>query len=268
MRHLAAAVTLAFAFVVSDAWAGDTVRLGGTGMALGAMNRLGEQMRQTAPDLILVVLPSMGTTGGLNALATGAVDVALTGRTLTAAEKAKGFAEAACMTSGLIFATSYPAAPALTLRDLPDIYGNSHPRWPDGAPLKIILRPRSGSEVPYLVEKIPGMGPAFDAAFQRPGLPVAITDQENAELATQIDGSLAIMTLVQMRGENLALRPLRLDGVDPGIQSFGTGAYPLTIKICLAVTDKPSGATQRVMAYLRTREARTRLQDLGALLQD
>ena len=52
----------------------DNVRLGGTGSALGTMQRLVEAFTQSDPQFALSVLPNLGTTGGLKALTAGLID--------------------------------------------------------------------------------------------------------------------------------------------------------------------------------------------------
>ena len=127
------------------------------------------------------------------------------------------------MTTALVFASSHKAAQGITRAQLPDLYADASPKWPDGLPLKIILRSRAGSENPYLVAAIPAMGPALDAAYKRPGMPVASTDQDNAKLATQITGSFAVMTLLQLKAEQLDLQALDLDGVAASAATIANG---------------------------------------------
>jgi len=250
----------------------DLVRIGGTGIGLRAMERLGEQLADSNAEIAVHVLPSLGTSGGINALLGGAIDIALAARPITPAERQKGLAQAACMTTALVFAT--PKAPAngmdeaLTSERLPALYADPHPLWPDRSPMKIILRSQAGSEVPYLIEKIPAMAAAFEQAYKRGGLPVSMTDQENVDLAMKIQGSLAITTLLQIRAENLALRPLRFDGVDPTAASSADGSYPLPLQMCLFATGTPAPGAARFVAHMKTPNGTALLRGFGAALNN
>ncbi len=243
-----------FAFAILGAWASlsaaagakDVVRIGGTGMGLRAMERLGEQLSGSGANVAIQVLPSLGSSGGINALLGGALDIALVARPISPAERDKGLTQAVCMTTALVFATSKAASAGsddgITSAQLPALYADPRPLWPDHTPMKVVLRSSTGSEVPYLVGKIPAMAPAFELAYKRGGMPVGMTDQENIKLATQIQGSLAITTLLQIRAENVALRPLRFDGADPALAAAGDGRYPLPLQMCLFVTESRRAA--------------------------
>jgi phosphate transport system substrate-binding protein len=246
----------------------NTVRIGGTGIALAAMREVATSLRSIEPGIQVDVLPSMGTPGGIKALAEGAIDIALVARPLRADEKAKGVAEAACMTTALIFASSHKTATGISRTQLPALYADASPKWPDGAPLNVILRSRSGSENPHLIAAIPAMGPALEAAFKRPGLPVASTDQDNARLAGQISGSLAVMTLVQARAERLDLTTLPFDGVAATAETIANKTYPFPIRICLAVANNSTPAVARFIAHLRAPTGKALIESLGAIVSD
>ena len=52
------------------------VRIGGTGTALGTMQRLVDVFRKIRPQADFVIVPSLGSGGGIKALRAGAIDVA------------------------------------------------------------------------------------------------------------------------------------------------------------------------------------------------
>ncbi|MEC5292028.1 PstS family phosphate ABC transporter substrate-binding protein, partial [Aurantimonas sp. C2-3-R2] len=81
-----AAMTLAAAGVAQA----ETLRIGGTGVALGGMRLLGASYMKEHPDSQIEVLPSLGSTGGIKALLAGAVDIAVSSRALTDEERAAG----------------------------------------------------------------------------------------------------------------------------------------------------------------------------------
>ena len=56
------------------------LRIGGTGMALAAMRQIGDAFTAAQPQTTVTVLPSLGTGGGLAAVAAGAIDVAVAAR--------------------------------------------------------------------------------------------------------------------------------------------------------------------------------------------
>ena len=189
----------------------ETLRIGGSGVALAAMRHVGENMTAIDPSLQVEVLPSLSTPGGIRAMIAGEIDVLIASRALTADERAKVDGESACFTTALVLATPHKAASGLTKAEIPGYYADAKPMWPDGTPLKVILRLRTSSEAAAIANVVPGFKAAYEAAHQRKGIPVASTDLDNADLALRTAGSISFMTLLQIQSEQLALKPLTLD---------------------------------------------------------
>jgi phosphate transport system substrate-binding protein len=256
--------------LTSPAGAMDVLRIGGTGMGLRAMERLGEQFSRSNKEIAVQVLPSLGTSGGLNAVRGGAIDIALAARLLTPSEQEKGLTQAICVTTALVFATSKRETPdvyqGMSSAWLAALYADPRPVWPDQTPLKIILRAQSGSEVPYLIGRIPDLAPAFELAYKRGGLPIGATDQENADLAVKTRGSLAITTLLQIQAENLALVALPFNGIDPTADTIADGSYSLPLPMCLVLPKTPSSAAARFVAHMKTPNGAALLRRFGAIM--
>ncbi|MEZ5787321.1 MAG: substrate-binding domain-containing protein [Xanthobacteraceae bacterium] len=267
--RFAFAAGLVLCMPASTACADDgLVRIGGTGMALAAMQQLGESLTAADRQIRVEVLPSLGTPGGLRALREGAIDVAVAGRPLKPDERAKGFVEAGCMTTALTFASSHPNPAGLRKADLPAIYADESPLWPDGQPLKLLLRSRAGSENAYLSAAIPGMAAAIEKAYTHSGVPVATTDQENADLAQRTAGSLAIMTLLQLRSERLDLRPVSLDGVTASAATLVDKSYPMTARICAVLPAAPKPAAVKFAAHMKSADGSAMIESMGATPSD
>lgn len=228
----------------------ETVRIGGTGAGLAAMQSLGDSLMAADPTVRVVVLPSLGTPGGLRALAAREIDVAITVRPLTEQEQAKGLQETVCVRSALVFASTHADPVGLTRAGLPRLFADEAPTWPDGTPLKIILRSRASSEYVYLAKIIPGIAAAIETAHRRPGMPIASTDQENADLAQRAVGSLAITTLLQIRAERLRLRPLAIDGVFPDLASLSDKTYPFLFNLCAVLRADDAGVARKFVAHM------------------
>jgi phosphate transport system substrate-binding protein len=280
---LATAALLGSLAAPTPSRAGHMIRIGGTGSALAAMRVLGTELTRQDPETDVHVLASLGTPGGIEALAEGAIDIALAARALKPEEAAKGVREAACMTTALVFVANHQDPDHQGLRhkdrdhqeskglrraDLPALFRDPSPTWADGTPLKLILRARSGSEYPYLTRAVPGMGAALDEAHQRRGVPVGATDQENIDIALRTKGSLAITSLLQLRAEELALRPVPLDGVEPAAETVADRSYPLPYRVCLLLPAQPSAASQRFVSFVASPEGRNTLRALGAVEED
>jgi phosphate transport system substrate-binding protein len=147
--------------------------------------------------------------------------------------------------------------------DIAEAFGTPGARWEDGTPIRIILRPESESDVKLLQEFFPGMTVALENARTRPEVPVAATDLDNTLAAESTEGSLAAMTLMQLRTEKRALRPIAIDGTEPTLENFEAGRYPYGKTIRFAVSSKPSPALEGFAAFLSSEAAAAMMRDAG-----
>ena len=246
----------------------DTIEVSGTGIALGIAAKLGSQIHADSPADKVIVLPSMGSGGGLKALRDGVIGASFSARKLKESEKAHGLHEAHCMRTPLVFATTHPAPGNFNRNELPEIYGNALPEWNDGTQLKIILRSRSGSETPYLASQVPGLGEQFEAAFKRPDVAIGTSDQINAGLVGKISGSLAIMTLLQIKAEDLDLNLVSIDGVMPSAATVSDQSYPFSLRVCLILPKDPTRLALKLAQEMISPEGRKMIISMGAAPSD
>jgi phosphate transport system substrate-binding protein len=91
IRKLVPAAAVACAVLSAEGARGELpLRAGGTGSALGAMRRLADAFGQENRGDELVIVPSLGTNGAIQAVAHGAIDIGFLGRDLGPRERALG----------------------------------------------------------------------------------------------------------------------------------------------------------------------------------
>ena len=173
----------------------------------------------------LEVIPSLGSSGGLRALSENVLDIAVSGRPLTAEELKHGLKVVAAIRTPFVLATSHRAPNGLKSTEIADIYKSPKATWADGTAIRVILRPKSDSDTPLMGGLFPGMGSALEVARARHDTNIAATDQDNADAAQRIEGSLTGSTLTQMITEQRNLRLTPIDGVAPSLATAESGAY-------------------------------------------
>lgn len=263
-RFIGTACALAL-LSTQPASAGEVI-VSGTGIALEAMRIVGKELGESRPDITLTVLPSMGSGGGLKALADGVLDLSLSARRLKPSEESAGLADQVCMATPLVFAALPHHEADFSISDLPGLYDNPDPHWPDGTPLRVILRAESGSEMPYLASKVPGLKEAFEQSRARPDTVVGITDQLNADIAQRMNGALAIASLLQINTEQLRLAPVRIDGIQPSPETLKDGTYPFSMTICVVgKSDHMSADAADVVEFLNSPDGEAAILSTGAL---
>ncbi len=114
-------------------------------------------------------------------------------------------------------------------------------------------------------ELFPGLAPAMAKARQRPDIPVAATDQDNADMAEQTPGSLAGSTLTQLELEKRNLRLVAIDGVQPTFENFERGTYRYAKPLHFVVSARPAPLVERFIAFLRAPAGHRALREAHAL---
>jgi phosphate transport system substrate-binding protein len=153
----------------------------------------------------------------------------------------------------------------LTLEQLVAIYAGETKVWPDGAPLRLILRPAGDADTTYLKAMSPAMDTAVQAALLREGMVMAVTDQEAADTIGSIRGGFGALTLTQLVAERRPLTPLRVNGVFPSLRTIADGSYPYDKTFSMVTGPKASRETQAFVKFISSREGRSVLTRTGNL---
>lgn len=262
-----AAIALVVALVVTGAQragAADTIKIGGTGSALGSMTLIAEAYMRTHPDRAVVVLPSLGIIGGMRALRAGTIEICLSAETLSPEDVAAGLVSVAYSKSALGFATR-PDTPVegVTAEWLVDVYRGTITRWPDGTPIRLVLRPAHDSDTKIASSYSEPMRQALAAALERPGLLIEDTAQSAAQKLAQLEGSLGTANQTQIASERLALKLLPVDGVAPGVETLVSGRYRLVRTLYHVTRPDASTAVRDFIAFIGSAEAAAILAKTG-----
>src|SRR5512142_1270632 len=166
MCMVAAAGLLFAAIPAGPACAGGkstAIVIGGTGSARGGMKEIAKAFRKEHPEITVSFVPSLGSSGGIKAALSGSLDLALSARPLTDSERERGASAVEYARTPFLFTTKDAShADSLTLRKVASIYGGEAPQWPDGTPLRLVLRPEKDMDTLLLRS----MCPALDIAVQ------------------------------------------------------------------------------------------------------
>lgn len=242
----------------------ELLRTGGTGAALETFRRLGAAFSQIEPDTRIEVIEGLGSSGAIAAVAGGAIDFSVSGRRLGANDNPSLKALVIARTP-FCLASSLAKPGDLRSSDVAAVVGSGNAVWPEGEPVRLILRPKADSDSQLLVSSFPGMAAAMEKARQRSEIPVAATDQDNATLAETLAGSLTAITFAQLRTENRKLTALSIDGVSPTLENLESGRYPYGKDLYLVVPSKPKPALDRFIAFVRSPAGQELLRANGSL---
>jgi phosphate transport system substrate-binding protein len=210
------------------------------------------------------MVPSLGSAGGVKAVMAGAIDLAAISRPLKEAERAQGAVATDYARTPFVFATAAATkVSAITQRELLSIYAGDTKTWPNGKPLRLLLRPADDSDTDLAKSLSPAMKQAVPAALARAGLVIELTDQTNAYSLETIPGALGTSTLAQIMSEKRALQPLALDGVVPSVHTLDDGSYRYFKTFSFVSTAKASPLVQQFMAFVQSPAGRQILEKNG-----
>lgn len=249
---------------VTSAPAGE-LRIGGTGAATAVLQQAATAFARKHGTRVNVIA-SLGSSGGIRAVGDGVLDLAVSGRPLKPDEEAKGLVVALVARTPFVIATAHPKPGSIAAAALPDMFSAMTPTWSDGTPIRVILRPRSESDTTLLGELFPGVAAALEKARRRPDIPMAATDQDNADMAEKIPGSLVGSTLVQLVAERRQLRSVAIDGIVPTLEDFERGVYPYGKPLYFVVGRAPSPLVEEFLNFLRSPEGTELLRAAAVIL--
>lgn len=250
-------------FALAVPAAGQTMRLGGTGGAMGMAQRIADAYAATGTRI--EVIPGLGSSGAIKAVTDGAIEIAIASRRLKAEEEERGLTAVFFARTPMVWITSHPAPPGIRAAEIPGIFAEARPKWADGTPLNVVLRVASDTDVAIIEGYFPGLAEAFALARQRPEIPVTATDQDNTAVAEGLPGSFVHAGLSQIVTERPDLRVVPLDGVDPSVENLESGAYPYEKPFYLVYAADSAEAAARLLDFLRSEPGRTLLRDAGSL---
>ena len=246
------------------ALAGETMRIGGTG-ATNEMAKSLAPLFAAETGITLELIPSLGTSGGNNAVADSVLDVSISARPLNAAETAKGLTAVAEFRTPFGLVTSHSKPNGFKSAEFAQLYQSDKPVWQDGTPIRIILRPTNESDTFLMGQMLPSMAAAITKIRSRPDIMTAATDQDNAEMAEKTPGSLVGATLTQINMEKRNLRFVAIDGVKPTLDNYKNGTYPFGKSFYVVLASKKSSTGERFLAFLRTPKGVAALQETGVV---
>lgn len=156
----------------SSGFAAETLQVAGTGGATAMVERVAAGF-EAETGIKIVVVPGLGSKGGIRAAADGVVDLAVAARPLDSSETAYGLTAAPMARTALVFVTSHLKPNSLKSSDLTGIFKAISPKWADGSPINLILRTKLDGDSILLEKQFSGMAEAVAVARLRPEFPIA-----------------------------------------------------------------------------------------------
>ncbi|MBT1077047.1 PstS family phosphate ABC transporter substrate-binding protein [Geobacter grbiciae] len=236
---------------VTSSWAQDPpIVVAGSGTCIPIVRILAEEFQRFHPGMEVRVPPSVGSAGGVTAVADGAVEIGMVSRPLLTDEAEKGLVFKPFARTAIVFAVS-PSVPDrdLSSADIVAIYRGQKNRWKNGRTIVVLTREPRDSGIAVLRGKIPGFGEAYDASRDKKFWATFYTDQEMNQALARSRDVLGITDRGAVVAEKLPVKMLSLNGVEPHDNNVRSGRYPLSKT--LAFVHRPGTLSRTGTSFLR-----------------
>lgn len=243
-----------------------TLKVGSTGAVAGLVQILADKFTAQPPQHKVEIIQGLGSAGSIAAVAAGALDLAISSREINDKEKAQQVQSQHLFVTPYLFVSSTTVPLSLTLEEVVGYYAGTRRSYPNGSPVRLVLRPRNDANTLYITQAIPGMMEAQEKARLRHDLPVAATDQDNMQHLRSVEGAFSGMSLTQLSTEPNSLQRVRLNGVEGTLETMASGAYPYKMTMYVVTGKTPSAAVQAFQTYLASPEARAIVQKAGGTM--
>lgn len=216
-----------------------SIRIAGSGANVGAIELLVTEFRKQAPQVQFSAVEALGSAGAVKAVASGALQIALTSRPLNEAEKSLGVSEIEYARTPFVVAVRADSKMmGVSAEQLARYFSGTVDAGPDAVRVRPVLRPANDIDNVLLRRMSPAAGSAVEQALKRPGMVIASNDREAADVMERTVGAIGVTTLGLILSESRQLRAVPLDNLSPSLAAFEAGKYPHHKRLFLVISEK------------------------------
>ncbi|MES3003694.1 MAG: substrate-binding domain-containing protein [Pseudomonadota bacterium] len=244
-------------------WAGaataavETVTLGGAGAGLSTMRALAAEFAKVAPDVSIVILPSMGSGGGMRALSAKVVDMAVVSRPASPQEAARGLVAVEYGRTPFVFVTSKDDVHGFdNVAQAAEIISGRRHAWPDGTPIRVVMQNKRDGNTVQLEKISLAMNQAVQTALAKPGAIIASYGEAAAETIERTPGAFGTSNMALVLTGHRHLNMLSIQGIAPSPKAIADGSYPYYKTMFVAHGAAVSPATRRFIAFIFSAKGR------------
>lgn len=239
----------------------------GSGTNLPIARVLAQAFQRSHPEIAIDVPASIGSGGGIQAAADGAIALGLISRELKDKEKGKGLTVITYARTPLIVGV-HPSVVEdnITHAELLDIYRGKKRTWRDGRDIVVLTREPGDSSIEALVKGMPGFKEVYEESQQAKRWTTLLTDLVMNETLARTPYAIGLSDLGSVTIERHAIKPLKVNGVAATLTNLQNGTYPLYKSLAFVYRKErlPAGA-MLFLDYVRSKAGEKILKANGYL---
>jgi phosphate transport system substrate-binding protein len=238
-------------------------------MGTGAMTPLARRLAEASladGGANVVVEDSVGSGGGIRAVADGAIDIGLLSRPLGPREQGLGLVVVPIAKSAVVIAAN-PRVQAASVGsdELVALVRGDRITFSDGRPAVMLLRDRDESANLALELQIPALKAAREAAYAGSRLRVLYYDEAMIEALSTSSGALGVIDLAIATTTRTSLKVLALDGVLPSREDIASGRWRATRELSFVYRADRAARVAAFVAYVRSPKGRAVIEGMHAV---
>lgn len=258
---------LCIAAGVTGVQAADTIRINGSGSALDMLKPVVAAYKKVNKTAEFKMEKPLGSSGAIQALSNGFLDLVVTSKPLSAEDKAKGLQLKEFGKTPLAIVTERGVTKTdVSVKELEDIYSGTTTAWPNKEKIRVVLRPDGDIDSKIINNLSPAMESAMTAARSRPGMIMGITDPEAYAFVGKTPGAIGATGLTSIIAEKLPLNIMSINKVKPSPKNLANGSYPLAKRIDFVVTSKSSPEALKFLEFVYSKQGRALAEKTGVLV--
>lgn len=249
---------------VDGGMASATLRLAGSGSTVAALRIAVAECGRAGQRIDVQVEQGIGSSGGLRALADGAIDAALVSRQLKAAEQRGDWAAAEYARSAVTFASLAHGLDDTDGQNLLHRLAEGSPPGPTGRPLTWLLRESGDSGHLVMAQRSPAFAQLERRARAGDSAQIYFHDRTLHAALLSAEGTVGVVDASAVRAEGLPLQLYRWGSTLPDAAAVASGAWPFAKPHMLVYPTARADRLAPLLACLKSTAGRDALARLGA----
>ncbi len=240
------------------------LRVAGSGAAIPLVSRLAQAWSADHPEPKIVVEPSIGSTGGLRAVADMAIDVGVVARPLKPSEASLDVVVVPLARDAVVLA-AHPAVPTdgVSSAFVVEVMKGTRTAFEDGSHATFLLRDREDTAHSAMERLIPTLQAPREQAHALRRFPVLRHDDAMGIALSGTPGAMGPFSLGTILSEHLPLKVLAIDGVRPTAEGVRTGAWKARRDLAFVVRRDRIERSAPFLAFVRGDEGAKVIEESG-----
>jgi phosphate transport system substrate-binding protein len=213
----------------------------------------------------VVVHGSIGSGGGMRALAGGVTDIGLAASPASDLRQApEGFVMVPVALAAVAIVV-HPSVPdrAFTIEGAAAALSGQRRAWSDGSLVVPLLREEGDSATHEAERALPELGPALEEARAAGRFRTLITDLDMGSALEETPGGVGLYDAGALHLEDRSLEAASIQGVLPTREALAAGTYPMRRVLLFAVSESPRPAAASFVDFVLSEEGRRVIDGAG-----